>query len=374
MSPPAIFFVVILGIWSLLHVYVGSRLAGVPWLAAHLSPRTLIALLVLLWLSFPAARLLAAGKLAFVGRPLEFIGTTWVGVLFLLFVALLVADTLTLGGWILPRIAPSLRGWAALGGLALALVALVQGLRPPVVRDHEVTLPGLPPERDGLTLVVLSDLHLGSIIGERWLGALVAQVDHLHPDLVVIAGDLVDADLDQAVPLRATLQQLHAPLGVWAVLGNHDVYAGADGAARFAESAGISVLRNRTVEIVPGLHLAGIDDPATFRSLAGPDRRLAAALARPHPGATILLAHTPDSHTADEAAAAGVGLMLSGHTHGGQIWPFGFLVQQRYPLFTGRYEVGGMTLFVGRGTGTWGPRLRLWHPGEILRIRLRATK
>lgn len=368
------FFVVVLSIWSLLNLYVGWRLAGIPWLAAHVSPRSLAALLVLLWLSFPVARLLSASRLALIGRPLEFVGSTWIGVLFLLFVALLAADTFTLGGWLLPRLAPQLRGWAALAGLALALAALVQGLRPPVVREYELTLPGLPPGRDGLTLLVLSDLHLGSLIGENWLAARVAQVNALAPDLVVIAGDLVDSDLDRAVPLAPVLARLHAPLGVWAVLGNHDAYAGAAGATRFAESAGVSMLRNRTVELAPGLQLSGIDDPATLWRSAGDDRRLATALAGPRPGATILLAHTPDAHTAEQAASAGVGLMLSGHTHGGQIWPFGELVRRRYPLFAGRYQVAGLTVLVGRGTGGWGPRMRLWHPGEILRLRLRAPK
>ncbi len=368
------FFVVVLGIWSLLNAYVGWRLVGVPWMAAHLPARALGALLVLLWLSFPTARLLLAKKLDAIALPLEVVGATWIGVLFLLFVALLAADVLTLGGWLLPRLAPQIRGWAALAGLGLALVALIQGQRPPVVIEYEVRLPGLPPERDGLTLVALSDLHLGSLIGERWLSARIAQVDTLHPDLVVMVGDLIDSDHNHAAPLRADLQRLRAPLGVYAVLGNHDVYAGAEHSARLVESAGITVLRNRTVELAPGLHLAGIDDPATLRRPAAGDHRLTTALATPRSGATILLAHTPDRHTAEAAAAAGLGLMLSGHTHGGQIWPFSELVRRRYPLFIGRYDVAGMTVLVGRGTGTWGPRMRLWRPGEILCLRLRSSK
>ncbi len=94
------------------------------------------------------------------------------------------------------------------------------------------------------------------------------------------------------------------------------------------------------------------------------------ALAGRAPGATILLSHAPSQ--ANRVSAAGVDLMLSGHTHGGQIWPFGYLVRREYPLLAGEYAVGGMTVIVCRGTGTWGPRMRLWHPGEILRITLRA--
>jgi len=376
MTPPAIFFLVIIGIWSLLNTYVGWRLGSVPWIAAHIGPRLLATAIALLWLSYPAARLLSARGFHGIAPPLEFVGAVWIGALFLLFAALLTTEVLTLGGWLWPQFAPVLRGWAALAAVALACIALVQGLRPPVVRDFEVRMPGLPAERDGLTLVVLSDLHLGALIGEGWLTARIAQVDALHPDAVVIAGDLVDSDLDGSSALQSVLKRLRAPLGVWAVLGNHDAYAGPERVVRFAEAADVHVLRNRAVELAPGLHLAGIDDPATL-GFTGPraagDRRLATALAGPRPGATILIAHTPDARTAEAAAAAGAGLMLSGHTHGGQIWPFGHLVHLRFSLFAGRYEVGGMTVLVGRGAGTWGPRMRLWRPGEILRVRLRSA-
>ena len=367
------FFAIVLSVWTALNVYVGWRLAGLPWLAAHLGARWSALGVMLLWLSYPTARLLSARGLHAVAQPLEFIGATWIGVLFLLFTTLLLVDVVTLGGWFLPRFAPHLRTGAMLAGLLLGGVALIQGLRAPVVREHEVVLPGLPRERDGLTLVVVSDLHLGTLIGKNWLAARLAQIDALRPDAVLIAGDLVDSDLDGALSLQPVLRRLQAPLGVFCVLGNHDVYAGTRRVVDFATGAGVTVLRNQTVGLAPGLQLAGIDDPATRRGATAADHRLRDALAGTSGAATILLAHTPDSHTAEEAAAAGVGLMFSGHTHGGQLWPFGHLVRARFPLFSGRYDVGAMTVLVGRGTGTWGPRLRLWSPGEILRVRLRAA-
>ncbi len=366
------FFVVVLSVWTALNAYVGWRLAGLPWVAAHLGTRWTALGFALLWLSYPAARLLSARGFDTVARPIEFIGANWIGVLFLLFVSLVLADLVTLGGWLLPSLAPRLRTGAALAGLLLAGIALVQGLRPPAVRDHDIVLPGLPRERDGLTLVVASDLHLGTLIGQRWLVARIAQIEALRPDAVVLVGDLVDSDLDGALSLQSSLATLRAPLGVWAVLGNHDVYAGTPRVVAFAEGAGVQVLRNRAAQLAPGLTLAGIEDPATLRRGDLADRRLETALANPRAGATILLAHTPESAAAEAAAAAGVGLMLSGHTHGGQIWPFGYLVERRHPLFVGRYMVGTMTVLVCRGTGTWGPRMRLWQRGEILRIRLRA--
>ena len=148
------FFVVVLSVWTALNAYVGWRLAGLPWIAAHLGARWTALGIVLLWLSYPTARILSARGLGTWAQPIEFAGATWIGVLFLLFAALLLVDILTLGGRLFPQHAPQCRGAAALGAVALAGFALFQGLRAPVVREHEIVLPGLPRERDGLTLVV----------------------------------------------------------------------------------------------------------------------------------------------------------------------------------------------------------------------------
>ena len=122
--------------------------------------------------------------------------------------------------------------------------------------------------------------------------------------------------------------------------------------------------------ILPGLLLAGMEGRGTHRLPDNGDEGLRQTLAARPPGTVILLAHKPWQVTA--AAAAGVGLMLSGHTHGGQIWPFGYLVKRMFPFLAGRYHVDGMTLLVGQGTGTWGPRMRLWFPGEIMKVTLNS--
>ncbi|MBU0464032.1 MAG: metallophosphoesterase, partial [Proteobacteria bacterium] len=127
---------------------------------------------------------------------------------------------------------------------------------------------------------------------------------------------------------------------------------------------------NAWAQVRPGLVLAGVEDLTIRRRSGQNSDPISKALAGRPPGAVILLSHTP--WQTKKAASAGVGLMLSGHTHGGQIWPFGYLVRKRYPLLEGRYKVDGMTAIVCRGTGTWGPRMRLWHPGQILRVTLRG--
>jgi len=366
----AVFFGIVLSVWAAMHGYVFWRLASVPWVAAHVPRRVLPWSALALACGYPLARTLNARGWTAVGGPLEFFAANWIGVLFLLVAALLAAEVVTLGGALLPRLAPVLRGWAAAGGLALAAVALVQGLRPPVVRDYEVRLAGLPPERDGLVLVAVSDLHLGAMIGGPWLSRLIARIDGLKPDAVVVVGDLVDGEVGPLEPLLPVLRTLHAPLGVWAVTGNHEYYAGLERSVKLLRAAGFTVLQDQWKEIAPGLTLAGVDD-ITARRQSGEEGEPAGQALAGHPaGAVVLLSHSPLQ--AEAAAAAGAGLMLSGHTHNGQIWPFTYLVRLFYPFMGGRYEVGGMPVIVSRGTGTWGPRMRLWRPGEILRITLRS--
>ncbi len=218
-------------------------------------------------------------------------------------------------------------------------------------------------------IVAVSDTHLGSQIGAGWLSARIDQVEALQPDMVALPGDIVEGHGPPSSDLMAPWRRFAPPLGVWAVLGNREYYGGID--PRLFDSAGIRLLRDAWAEVRPGLVLAGVDD-LTIRYRRGRQQGdpVATALADRPAGATILLSHTPWG--AESAARAGVGLMLCGHTHAGQIWPFGYLVRRYYPLFESPYTVGRMRVIVCRGTGTWGPRMRLWRPGAILHVTLRA--
>jgi predicted MPP superfamily phosphohydrolase len=296
---------------------------------------------------------------------------TWLATMFLLAVALLGVDLATGFGLLAPRIAPRLRGWGVVAGAVMVVVAVVQGLRAPVVVRDEVTLAELPPGLDGTVVVAVADTHLGSLLGAEWLAARVRQIEAERADIIVLLGDLFEGHGAPDPKAVALLRGLSAPLGVWAVTGNHESHGrGADGSG-VLDRSGLSVLHDRWVEVRPGLIVAGLD------TLTGRDRGrthpeiVTNALAGRPAGAVILLSHVP--WLAETAARAGVGLMLCGHTHGGQIWPFGLLEHGMFPLLAGRYEVGGMPVIVSRGTGTWGPRMRLWQPGEILRITLRSA-
>jgi predicted MPP superfamily phosphohydrolase len=367
----ALFLAIALSIWGTLHAYIFWRLSTLPFVYQHVSPSALGITAAILWLSYFIARILDRKGLQRFVWPLEIVASNWVGVAFLLFCCFLAADMLTLGGNIFPSESTTIRTCAAALAFLLSLVGFIQGHRAPTLTDYEVALAGLPRELEGIVLVQLSDLHLGNILGKRWLGKIIARVNALKPDIIVITGDLVDGNVGRVEPLRESLQRLHAPLRVWAVSGNHEFYAGLARSIRLFENAGFNVLRDANKQAAPGLTIAGVDDLTSRTPLDPVNHPITNGLANRAPGATILLSHSPLD--AGKAACAGVGLMLSGHTHNGQIWPFNYLVRSRYRLLSGRYEINGMTAIVSRGIGTWGPRMRLWLPGEIIRIKLRST-
>jgi predicted MPP superfamily phosphohydrolase len=364
-----VFRYILLSVLTLLHIYVFGRAASVPFLKRFIHRNLLIGFGVVLWVIFFFAILFHHGGSGTLATVLELFGMTWMALLFLLCVPLLAVDLVTGFGFFLSRLAPSLRGWALVVGVVLSVIALIQGVRPPVIQSYEVRLPGISREMDGTVIVAMSDLHLGALLGEKWLAKRVAQVQAERPDLIVLLGDLFEGHGTPQDSLINVLGRLSAPLGVWAVSGNHEFHGGGDGNIALMDKAGIHLLRDRWVEIRPGFVVAGVDDLTSRRRSGSNVDHVSKALAGRPPGKTVFLSHTPWQF--EKVARAGVGLMLSAHTHGGQIWPFGYIVRLFYPLLAGQYEVEGMSVIVSRGTGTWGPRMRLWHRGEILRVTLR---
>lgn len=364
-----VFGVILLSVVTLMQLYVFWRIGSLPYLKSHYPKMLVILAGAGLWLFFALSRFVAHEHTGSFPKVIELIGMNWMAVVFLLFIALLAVEIITVFGILLSTWTPVLRCLALIVGLLLSTVAIVQGLRSPVIQDYEARLSGLPPELDGTVLVGMSDLHLGNLIGKAWLEERISQVEELKPDIIVLLGDIFEGHGQPAEELLTTLRQLSAPMGVWAVPGNHEFYGGNMASSSSMEFDGLHFLKNSWNEVHPGLVVAGVDDLTVNRGSSG-DKLLSKALAGHPPGATILLSHSPIK--ADKAAESGVGLMLSGHTHGGQIWPFGYLVKRFYPLFLGQYEVDGMAIIVCRGTGTWGPRMRLWLPGEIVRVTLHA--
>ena len=367
----ALFLGIVLSVWSAFHAYAFLRAFSIPALSRAVPFVGRAVLFGLLWLSYPLGRVLARRAPGAVARAVELAGAVWMGTLFLLVVAFLAADLVTGFGKLWPAGAVPARSVALGVALALSVVALVQAARGPRVVRHEVRVSSLPGGRSELKLVQLSDLHLGSLLGERWLERRIAQVVALSPDLVVVTGDLVDGEARAVEPLAPVLRTLTAPLGVWGVTGNHEYYAGLEKCLSVLAEGGVRVLRDEWAEAAPGLVLSGVDDLTARRQLGLDGRAIGAALAGvPDDAVVVHLSHSP--LLVREAAARGARLMLSGHTHGGQLWPFVYLSAIPYPFQAGRYEVDGMTLVVSRGTGTWGPPMRLFRRSEIVEVVLRT--
>jgi predicted MPP superfamily phosphohydrolase len=351
---------------ALLLAYVLWRAASIPWLR-KIPYRTFLYGGFVLGLALLSGRFLghdASGPLA---ALFEFISMTMIGVFFLIFICLFPIDLFLGFGRFFPRRAATVRGWAILAGCLLGLLALFQGLRPPLVVRYEVDLPGLPQTLDGTRLAAVSDLHLGALLGPDWLQARVGQVQALKPDMILVLGDVFEGHGASIAAFIPALGSLSAPLGVWAVDGNHESHGNLPAAA--ASRNPLRALRDELVQPAPGLFLAG------RRSLSMHGREKTEMAWNPdrshRPGAMILLTHIPVA--TESAAKAGVGLMVSGHTHGGQLWPFSIFTRMVNPLLAGKYKIGSMTVLVCRGTGTWGPRMRLWQPAEIMLITLRST-
>jgi uncharacterized protein len=360
-------------ICSLMHVYVLWRISNVPFVKRYLHFKYLVLVILILWAILFSGLFFGHNRSGAFASILETIAMTWMAMLFLIFTTVLMADVLTGFGFFLPRRAASIRGWGLIAGVVLSATALIQGYRAPVVDKYEVYLDCLPGELNNLKVIGLSDLHVGSQINDKWLASRVTEVNELKPDLIVLLGDIVEGHTKEKEEIyAATLARLSAPLGKWAVLGNHENFRDEGGnSTSLYDKAGIPVLRGNWTELKPGLVLAGVDPP--LGRMGNRDvipGSISSILAGRPRGATILLSHFPQG--ADEAAKAGVGLMLSGHTHGGQIWPFSWIVKLTYPLLQGEYRGDGMTVIVSRGAGTWGPRMRLWRPGEIVFVTLHS--
>ena len=387
-----ILFAIVASILVSLHYYFWVRLVREPQLSGllrHLGTGLAVALPLLVGATIATHRLWPS-----LGRILAWPGFIWMGAMFILFVILLGIDAVRLVSMLGNRwlgiddlfdgsrrvlTARILAGaaLAGVGGITAAAIRATQGQI--AVKRIEIVLDRLPASLDGKKIVQICDLHVGGLLGRSFVERVVRTINGLGADVIAIVGDVVDGTIEQLRPALASLATLRSRHGTFFVTGNHEYYSRSGARAWMDEFShmGMRVLVNERVTVTEGEHafdIAGVPDHGAERFTEdGPGEDVEAAMAGRDPSrAVVLLAHQPIA--IHEAARLDVDLQLSGHTHGGQIWPWGALVRLQQPFIRGHHRVGNSQLYVSCGTGFWGPPMRLGAPAEITEIILRSPQ
>ncbi len=368
------FLLIATALLGLLHYYIGSRLlpalglsdtaAALAWAVLALSVLLIPASLIARHITRPplADRLTWAGSIA-MGLFSSVLVLTTLRDLALL----LAADHLPAAFGTL-----SAQGVVVLAAL-VTLAGFINARRIASVVTVDVPLANLPEALQGFTIAQISDIHVGPTIKRGYLDRIVDRVNTLQPDLIAVTGDLVDGSVRDLAPHTEPLKRLAARYGAYFVTGNHEYYSNAHAWIAEVERLGVRVLMNEHVVLDHGgarLVVAGVTDYTAHqfdpRHRSDPLAALAGAPA--DAAAKVLLAHQPRS--AEAAADAGFDLQLSGHTHGGQFFPWNLFVPLQQPFTAGLHKLRDLWVYTSRGTGYWGPPKRFGAPSEITRVRL----
>lgn len=377
-----IFLGVVLGLTVATHYYLWARLVRDPLLPAPWRELGTV-LLIILGFSIPASMMVWRVLPRDTAVPIAWIGYVWMGAMFLLLVVLWSGELIR-WGWLRYAnlasidfsrrdfLAQMLAGGAAVFGLALSGWGVWSAIGPVDVKHVRVRLKKLPEALRGLRIVQLTDMHVGPTIGRDFVVEVVDKVNALRPDVVAITGDLIDGSVEELGDAVAPLGDIRSTHGTYFVTGNHEYYSGADPWLAFLSSIGIRPLRNECVVLDQNgetLQLAGVDDWTAHQFGNGHGSDMTKALStRDEDKCVILLAHQPKHF--GEALEHRVDLQLSGHTHGGQIFPFGFFTRLAQPFLSGLHQRGDSQIYVSSGTGYWGPPMRIGAPAEITLIEL----
>jgi predicted MPP superfamily phosphohydrolase len=360
-------------LYSLLHAYAFTRAKQA--LAFGFPANVLIVVFMLIMILCPAiVRLAESHGLEIAGKVLAYIGYVWMGLLFLFVCTSLVMDSYRLLIYFLRVIIHQELSKISLSvqmvffiSVSVSVFIAAYGLHQVFdIRTEHVTLKTtkIPEGRGKIRVVQITDVHLGLIVGEARLKRILQAVREADPDILVSTGDLVDGQPDNLRVLANMLQEIQPRYGKFAVLGNHEYYAGLSRSLNFTKEAGFTMLRGTGTAVADLITIAGVDDPAgEWYGLSIKVDEKEMLTRYPREKFTILLKHRP---LVNKAAIGLFDLQLSGHFHKGQIFPFVLVVRALYPYVSGFYDFkSGSHMYVSRGSGTWGPPIRFLSPPEV---------
>jgi len=376
-----IFFSIVLSVHSLINFYIFIR--GHEAIMHKPMLRTIfIGVFVFLSLSYIAGRFLERVSLSWFSSTMVWIGSFWLGAMVYFLLMILAVDVLRLANSLISffpdfitsdyQRAKEVTAIIASVSVVIIVIAGYMNARIPRIKTLNLEISKNSHAMKELSIVAVSDIHLGTIICKSRLQRIVKKMNALDPDLVLLPGDVVDEDLAPVIKqnLGETLRTIKSRYGVIAVTGNHEYIGGAEAAVRYLTEHGITVLRDAAMKVNGSMYIVGREDLSANR-FGGWQRKslqeILNGVDKSFP--IILMDHQPFG--LHEAENNGIDLQFSGHTHHGQLWPFNYITRKIYEVSWGYKKKGDTHVYVSCGVGTWGPPLRLGNTPEIVNMKLR---
>ncbi|HCV44071.1 MAG TPA: metallophosphoesterase [Bacteroidetes bacterium] len=369
-----LFFSIVLSLYGLLNFYIFVHGWGV--VQGSLLEEPYLVLFLVFSLSFVGGRFLERVRLSWLSSLLVWVGAFWLAAMVYFLLAVLAIDLIRLVNYLVPIIPDGLSKEVVAAVVCSVVVGIVVlghvNALTPRIKVLEFTIPKNGHRLQTLDIAVASDIHLGTIVCKARLERIVAKINELKPDLVLLPGDVIDEDIGPVIKqnLGETLRKIQARYGVVAITGNHEYIGGVDAACKYLVEHGVSVLRDSSVKIEDSVYIVGREDRAIGQFARRKRKSLDELMASVDVSCpVILMDHQP--FKLDEAERCKVDLQLSGHTHHGQLWPFNFITRSIYEVSWGYTKKGSTHIYVSSGVGTWGPPVRTGNRPEIVHLKLR---
>jgi uncharacterized protein len=375
-----IFISIALAIYGLLNYYIFIR--GWQAIPRDSAVRTYyLVLFMFVALTYLSGRILESRLPVLVSDILIWIGSFWWGAILYFFLIVVALDLIRLINHFLPFYPSALANNYAFAKQVIAIVSVVIvfivltfgyfNARNVRIKTLTLSIPKQAGNIKSLNIVSASDIHLGTIIGRGMLDQIVGKINSLNPDIVLLPGDIIDEDPKPVIRqnLGEALRQIKAPLGVFAVTGNHEYYGGVKAACDYLDAHGITMLRDTTIKIADSFYIVGRDDREKAR-ITGQNRKSIDELLADVDKNLPIIAMDHQPFALQKVAESGIDLQISGHTHYGQLWPLGYITDLIFQLSWGYKQIGQTHFYVSSGAGTWGPPMRLGNTPEIVNYRI----